>query len=86
MALIHLQVVPSTRHHRIQVSPILLIFIVTPKDSFENSIARPLCLQGIIALIDSLGYLPTADGLDPSASGPVNAPPPVVVEPERSQR
>jgi hypothetical protein len=39
----------------IQVSPILLIFIVTPKDS-----------------------------LDPSASGPVNAPPPVVVEPERN--
>ncbi|KAJ5865670.1 hypothetical protein N7534_000223 [Penicillium rubens] len=35
-------------------------------------------------LIDSLGYLPTADGLDPSASGPVNAPPPVVVEPERN--
>ncbi|OQE13041.1 hypothetical protein PENFLA_c056G04288 [Penicillium flavigenum] len=35
-------------------------------------------------LIDSLGYLPTVDGLDPSASGPVNAPPPVVVEPERN--
>ncbi|OQE83674.1 hypothetical protein PENNAL_c0031G05489 [Penicillium nalgiovense] len=35
-------------------------------------------------LIDSLGYLPTADGLDPSASNPPNAPPPVVVEPERN--
>ncbi|KAJ6143822.1 hypothetical protein N7471_003275 [Penicillium samsonianum] len=37
-------------------------------------------------LIDSLGYLPTADGQDPSASGqPANAaPPPVVVEPERN--
>ncbi|CAG8908347.1 unnamed protein product [Penicillium egyptiacum] len=39
-------------------------------------------------LIDSLGYLPTADGLDPSASGqPANVappPPPVVVEPERN--
>ncbi|KAJ5519730.1 hypothetical protein N7463_000183 [Penicillium fimorum] len=36
-------------------------------------------------LIDSLGYLPTADGLDPSASGqPASATPPVVVEPERN--
>jgi G patch domain-containing protein 1 len=34
-------------------------------------------------LIDSLGYLPTAEGLDPSASGQPAAPP-VVVEPERN--
>ncbi|KAI3299594.1 hypothetical protein DTO002I6_1821 [Penicillium roqueforti] len=35
-------------------------------------------------LIDSLGYLPTADGLDPSGQPVSAAPPPVVIEPERN--
>ncbi|CAI7590690.1 unnamed protein product [Penicillium discolor] len=49
---------------------------------------KPLVSQDIMnqLLIDSLGYLPTADGLEPSASGQpaIAAPPPVVVEPERN--